>query len=445
MTPADLIEPFQLEEHQYRALCRAMDDGAPNVFVLYHKQGLGKSRTSLAMFECSGFKDVIIVCRRVAFETWIDEINLLNLDYTIYRNGYKVEGLVQFSRNKKAKRVLLISAGDLKNLPQKLPWGEMLIVDELYLFANYASQRSQLIQKLSLFCSARVGLSGTIMPAQDNSTIFGQLMALQAHRYLARGITEFRKLFQNKCRGQRGFEFNNRNGAYEEIKAKIGFMVDVYFPESRPTRTQIIKINKTLEQIAAVKELQELYEHREKTYDWALQIVHAVNGISNGWWKNDQDTVESRKSEKLDYLLSLVDDLIAAEERVVIWCAYHNDISRIGEELNKKKIEWVEFSATCAWNAQGWDRVVLATEANGSSVNYFKHVKYAIYYSIDTKLLNLQQSMTRHERKGSEHDGAHYYFLQTKGTLDAHTYDLVTKSDKSEKELIMTLANKIMI
>lgn len=445
-TPQEITKQFNLDEHQSHALQKAMDDKTPNVFIAWWIMGSGKTRFSLAVAECSEYKEIIVVCRRSAFGTWIDEINLLNLEYTIYENDYTVKNLHRFSRKKGATRVLLISAGDLKNIPQQLNWGEiLLIVDELYLFANPNSARSKLIQRFSLFCSARLGLSGTIMPAQDNATIYGQLMALQAHRYLAPNITRFRETYQNKAKSMYGYLFHNRKNSVEVIKQKLAFMIDVHFPEQRPTRIQIVKLQKDKDQIKAVQDLQELYEHKEQTYDWALQIVHAVNGIANGWWFNRiTGQLEYTKSEKLQYTIDLVDDLLASGEPVVIWCAYHNDIARIAAEL---KVTWMEFSAHCAFDVELWKsgkvKVVLATEANGSSVNYFKHVKYAIYYSIDFKLLNLQQSMTRHERKGSTHDGAHYYFLQVRGTLDAHTYNLVTKSDKAEKDLILALADEI--
>ncbi len=440
------LDTFNLEEHQQRALQKATAENCPNVFILWHKMGTGKSRTALAVAKISEFEEIIIVCRRVAFGTWIDEIKEVQFDCHIYENNYRVDNLHRYSRVRGVPRVLLISAGDLKNIPQKLNWGKLLlIVDELYLFSNPKSQRSLAIQRLSLFCSCRVGLSGTIMPNRDNATIFGQLMALQAHRFLASSLEDFKKKYKNRSKGMYGMLWENKKHSVDVIKEKLAPMIDVYFPESRPTKIQIVKLQKDKAQIAAVKELQDLYEHKEKTYDYALQIVHAVNGISNGWFVDRDGHVCPYKSEKIVYTRSLVDDLLTANERVVIWCAYHNDIARLATEL--KDIPFLEFSAATNFDVELWNsgkiKVVLATEANGSSVNYFKHVKYAIYFSINFKLLDLQQSMTRHERKGSSHDGAHYYFLQIKGTLDAHTYDLVTKSDLAEKELILQLGDTI--
>ena len=438
---------MKLDDWQQSALEKACDPSAPNCFIAWCKQGTGKSRFALALFENSGCTTLTIVTRRVAFLTWVDEIVECGLnDYIVYENDFKTSSILLHSKKpyKESKIILLVSAGSLDKIPTKLISGEMLIVDELYLFSNPKAKRSRNLQRISLFCSLRVGLSGTIMPANDITTIFGQLMALQAHMLLSRNISSFRSEYTIMAKGQFGKVFHTKPNAFERIKQKLDRMIYVHYPESRPTRTQIVKVKKDLSQIKAVKELQELYELNEKTYDHTLQIVHAVNGISNGWWIDGKEELVFTKSPKLDLLLSLVDDLIAAGEKVVIWCSYHNDILRILADIKHPSLCFTgkEDFAEGDWKA-GRFNIVLATEANGASVNYFKDVRYAIYYSINFKLLDLQQSMMRHERRGSNHEGAHYYFLQTQGTLDAHTYNLVTKSDLAEKELITALGNTL--
>lgn len=432
-----------LDDQQKRCLTRMLDGDAPNVFIAWWKMGTGKTRLGLAAFEYSGYDDLILVCRRISFDDWVLEMEACGLDYNVFENDYKPQSIVRFAHTKNARRVLLVSAGDLKSVPEHYPKGQMLIVDELYLFGNSQSRRSILLQRISLFCSARVGLSGTIMPAGDNSTIFGQCMALQAHRCLAPTLSKFRGKFQMLAKGRYGREYLQKKGANEEITKILAPMVDVYMPEGRPTVKQILTCAKNKKQAEAIYQLQDEYEYQNKTYDYALQIVHAVNGISNGW-RDDGSVCEFLPSSKCEKLLALVDDLVAAGESVVIWCAYHNDVARIASEL---KHPWLEFTARVPFDRTTWEngniKIVLATEANGASVNHFAHVKYAFFYSINFKLLDLQQSMARHERKNSQHDGTHYYFMQTRGSLDDRAYYLVTQSDKAEKELVLSLVGEL--
>lgn len=433
-----------LDEKQNEAFNRLATTSS-DVFVFWWKMGTGKTRLALAAFMESDFKHCVVVTRRVAFDTWIGEMEICNLPITVFEDNYQIKNCIRiapFAATKKT--ILLLSAGDLKNVPVNFPYGQMIVVDELYLFSNPTSQRSKILQKLTLLCSSRIGLSGTIMPARDNIAIYGQLKALNGHHPIGRNSTEFRSRYQDAAKGRFSRVFANKRGSDVEIARRLASCSDTYFPESRPTRTQIVKVEKTEQQAKAVKSLKELYEYDNREYKYALQIVHVVNGISNGWFVPTSGILEHYKSTKVEALLSLVDDLVSSGDRVVVWCAYHNDIARIATEI---KHDWIEFTAAKPFDLESWDsgksRVVLATEAMGASVNYFKHVKYAIYFSINYRLLDLQQSMGRHERKGSEHDGAHYYFLQTRGTIDAETYRLVTKSGQSEQEMMETLRKQI--
>lgn len=438
-----------LDENQKRALARMSHPTSPNVFIAWWAMGTGKTRLALAAFESSGFRDCIIVCRRISFNDWMDEMEICGLSYLVYIDNYRGENIAKLARGKHPKRILFLSAGDLKNIPENFPKGQMLIVDELYLFANAKSKRSKLLRQMSLFCSARIGLSGSIMPARNNLAIFGQLASLNAHHPLASGTTEFIGKFQSKGKATFGTTYINKPGSDALIQSLIADRCDVYFPTQRPTRIQIISVEKTAEQKAAIKALQEIYEWKNKQYEYALQIVNVINGISNGWFVSEDGSLEYHKSGKVDRLMALLADLGVANERVVVWCAYHNDIARIANELKKHELAYLEFTARVPFDLGKWESgkipIVLATEANGSSVNHFKHVKYAIYFSINYKLLDLEQSMARHERKGSSHDGAHFIFLQTRGTIDARAYQLVKSSKLSQEQLVSTLSQQFFI
>lgn len=91
---------------------------------------------------------------------------------------------------------------------------------------------------------------------------------------------------------------------------------------------------------------------------------------------------------------------------------------------------------------EGWHRdgqVAIATEDCGVSFNHFKDCALAIYYSMTFKWLSLQQSKGRTDRKDSKHSTCKYLFLQTRGSMDAHIYNVVNKSRSSEQELINNL------
>lgn len=435
-----------LDEHQKQVLTRLQKEENPSAFILWNKMGSGKTRLALWAFEYSGFTDLIVICRRVSFGDWIEEMKVNGLDYMVFEDGYDLINLrlTLPNRLKPNRRMLLFSGGDLKNFPSNYPKGQMLVIDELYLFGNSKAKRSQKLQQISPFCSAVLGLSGTIMPSQDNATIFGQCMAVGIHRVLARTLTEFRTRFQDAMQTRFGRQTKNKSGSNKQIKALLEPYIDVYMPESRPTRTQIIKVKPLPEQKAALKELKDNYEFKNIEYKYTLQIVLVAAGISNGWFVNESGGGHL-ESSKVDRLKAILEELKSEGEKAVIWCAYHNDIERIARS---GLFSFCRFTGRDDFDEKGWKEgkynFCLATESMGASVNYFADVQYAIYFSINFKLLDLQQSMARHERKNSQHSGAHYYFLQTEGTPDVRAYHLVTQSHKSEQELVKTLKNELL-
>lgn len=437
-----------LDERQTATLQRIIQPDAANVFVAYWKMGRGKTRLALMAFDQSGYEDLIFITRRVAFGDMIKEIEKCRLDYSVYLDDYDIRSCVRLGDTKNFRRVLFVSAGNLKLIPEHFPKGMFLVVDELYLFSNPSTQRSKDVAKISLFCSARMGLSGSLLPHKTLEAIYGQLHALGAHIYLAKNITQFRKRWMVRHKTPFGMEYRNAPGAFEKIKATLASIIDVYFPEETRTTIQILDVPKSSSQRVAIDTLKETFVHNGKAYKYALQVAQVVNGISNGWSLNAEGVLVTTKVPKMERLAALVQELEAANEKMVIWVAYHNDIKAILKELHwESRTNIAFFTSQQKFDEVGWKAgkysICLATEAMGSSVNFFENVKYAIYYSIDYSLLNLQQSMARHQRKGSTHSGACYYFLQTKGTNDARAYYLVTESGKTEKDLVETLTQEL--
>lgn len=441
-----MVSKTHLDENQQRVLARIASDSVANVFILWWAMGSGKTRIALFAFEQSGYNDLIVICRRVSFSDWIEEMLKVGLNFTVFQDTYSPKNIINLG-DSKSKRMLLISHGSIHKLPENFPKGEMLVVDELYLFSNAKAQRSKQLHKMSLFCSARLGLSGTIMPARDNLTIFGQFAALNAERVLASGSTEFKSKFQNRTKGKYGMQFANKPGSEKKISQLVAPYVDIYKQEKRPTVVQIIQVASTPQQRELYREVKELYQIRKREFKHAVQTIPVLFGISNGWVKNDIGANINLECPKIDRLAMILEELHSQGSKAVIWAGMHSDLYRIAEEFDGY-FSFCRFTgADYDFDLKGWEKgkydFCLATVANGASVNHFRNVKYAIYYSINFKWLDLEQSMMRHERKSSEHNGAHYYFLQTKGTLDARAHYLVMQSKKEEQDIIRILQQEI--
>src|SRR6516225_9972335 len=99
----------QLDDNQKRALDRMAEPSSPNVFVAWWAMGTGKTRLALAAFYLSDYKDCIIVCRRISFEDWMDEMETIGFNNAnCYTNDYQPTNLVKLSCHKNPKRILFL-------------------------------------------------------------------------------------------------------------------------------------------------------------------------------------------------------------------------------------------------------------------------------------------------------------------------------------------------
>jgi heat shock protein HspQ len=130
-------------------------------------------------------------------------------------------------------------------------------------------------------------------------------------------------------------------------------------------------------------------------------------------------------------------ELHDAGEPTVIWCAFREDVFLIKRAL---EIPHVTMVGGTEFDMETWKRndcnIAIATVAMGSSVNHFAQCSYGIYFSMDYKWLNFQQSKGRHIRKNSEHSIATFYHLFLEGGLDETIYKRVESARLEEQRVI---------
>lgn len=409
--------------------------------IAWHKPGEGKTRLALMCALWTDCPRVLIVCPKKARDSWIDEITKIKFD----------------------RMFQIVSADSLHKVDTSKSFGStFLIVDELYYFANPNSIRSKRLKFISKFFPHRIGLSGTIQPAGDNFTIWGQMSALNLEKFLARNATAFRSTYQEKVFspfGQSKRKQINKPGSIDAICRKIAPYVHVNFPDSahRNIRHAVVDVAPTAEQLTAINQVREEYqlalESGEMILDYktAMEIMFTVCKITNGWVNNLKGTgetgiVKEFDCGKLSRLEAILDPLIADGQRVVIWCMFRNDVEYLQRHLKYKCLRFIggEDFDTKTW-ASGPSPLVLATAASGASVNYFGNVEYAIYYSLPIKLTDFIQSKARHERKNSEHGGAFYYYLVGKQpSFDSRILARLESNNECEQEIIKGLAKEFL-
>lgn len=439
-----------LTERQKEAVSTVTRDGLGG--CVFARVGEGKTRIAIVAMlqfaEKQGLPEhrglsFLVVCRRAAFYDWAQELVKLHLWWDVKEiedvrphQAFQKPTLVLASHGK------LINETTIATL-QSLHF-DAVTLDEAYLFANPQSKRTKALKHLPL---PRVVLSGSLMPSKDLIQIYSQVAAAGRGQALARHATEFRQKFQIGIQ-ENHYSYYPKKGAYAAIMNAIAPFTFVYLPRKgeRPTKETILKVRMTEHQTALIKELKSTYAVEGMfELNSMTAVIQKAQQISNGWFSRDDGEVETFESGKVNRCVALVEEILnTTDTKVVIWCAFRNDIVVLQDWLTAAGLGGIAtLQGGETFNLKHWlhpnTRICLATEASGSSVNHFSQVPHAIYFSQDCKWLSLQQSKGRTDRQDSKHDTAYYTFLHSEGSMDARIYYTVRHSQQAEAGLISKL------
>lgn len=455
-----------------------------NRLIVWWKPGEGKTRVAVAWAEEIRGKFLkeggiwIAVLRRKAFWDLQNE-----LEKTGVAGHWEVEEFTTASTWKPGEwKLWMVSAGmlkkyetQLKKITKQKNVVRFIYVDELYMFGNPTSGRSKSLKSiLENSSSSKLGVSGTIMPSEDNTAIFGQAKAIGIESYVARTLTEFRTRYQicriNDLQRYKIVRRINKPGSVKAITTRLSRFVNIHFPPpSREIKIQDIKVPLTAQQIKLIKQIKkdfwyeisddisnthqlegscrgtsptssgtsQLYETRT-----ALEVAVRLRQITSGWLPTG-DTYTGIQTNKLVALQESIDELVAAGEQVLVWVAFRRDIEIISTVL---KVPWMQMVGGKAFDVATFNhskpRVVVATQGCGASVNHFKDFRYSIYYSYNYDWLSMEQSMGRTDRKDGTEGPRHYQFLTCEHpSIDSYVLENA-RSAGSTEQTFLTLFNK---
>lgn len=437
-----LNENLLLHDEQKRAVSKMVTARGG---LVWWKVGEGKTRIGLFTFarlqniyQWSLPSICLVICRRRAFYDWRSEIK------TCFPRALVFEDYSPIHPPSSEPCFLLVSHAELVKRYDQLQGCKSIrfcILDELWLYANKKVKRSKNIYKITMGRKA-VGLSGTVMKARSIDEIYCQAMAVQKHRYLAPSLTKFRSITQKTQWINGAFpKTTAKKGAYRKIMLALEDCSDVHFPKgTRLINEQYHTVPSTAEQRELFHELRNLYSAEK----FGLEFNHAVvigikaQQIANGWIEDSKGKIQSITSLKIEKLEDEVADIVASGQQVIVWCAFRYDVKMLAARSKFACLQMLggEDFDIDSWNTGNFN-VCFATEASGSSVNYFRNTPYAIYFSADHKWINMQQSRGRTDRKDSKHPECFYKYLQVEDSLDAKVFKTAMESGSAESRLIL--------
>lgn len=396
--------------------------------IAFHKVGTGKTRLAygwlLRLRQSGRASRCLVVIRPKALYDWRLEADTIGFD----RSG-----------------INFVSFADLKRVNLKIEY-DTIIIDELFLFGSTKSYRSRRLGYLCARANNVLGLSGTILPKEDNTAIWGYCVVVGISACIARGITQFRTLYQSSFKPSFNRSIRLFRPAPEWEKAlfsKLGNRISFYFPKDYVRSIdREISVAITTEQQRLINKLVKLYvldtEDGEVFLKRATEVYHRVRQILNGWIVAPSGRLQLIKSEKPAALVHKVCELSESGERCVIWCAYRNDVKMLRDMLD---VESLPLVGGQPFDIQAWTngntRVVVATMGSGQSINFLNSIKWGLFFSLSTKRLDWQQSRGRMGRRGVDSSSPNQFIrYSVNNSIDGKIYRAIQQTEDAEESII---------
>lgn len=187
-----------------------------------------------------------------------------------------------------------------------------------------------------------------------------------------------------------------------------------------------------------------LIDGTEVTADNILVQTLRLHQITGGFFKPYDITLPVQRingaDEKLEVLMSLLQQEIAPDEPVLVFCRFTEDILKISEALKLAKISYSQLTGSVQehedWQAGNGGRVLLANIQAGNAGVKLTRAAYAILYSIGHSRTDYNQALARNNRPGVDiNKDVVFYYLLARHTVDEDIYNGLTRKGGHATEL----------
>ena len=429
---------MKIKTRLYSYQQEAVDKLLPlKVGALYMEQGTGKTRTALEIIRHrleAGKMDVVL---------WMCPCSVkrnLRMDITYHCGNYPDQIVIRGIESLSSSDRLYLQLWKLVTTHTV-----MLIVDESNLCKNKDAIRTARLIELAKHCKYRMILNGT--PVSKN----------EADMYAQWYILDWRILGY-----QSYYSFAANHIEYETITLPSGYEVqtdrirrvlnvDYLSKKISPYTYQVRKADvldlpgKTYytEYACMTDQQEEIYDKTKENYlfnvdnmrsETIYKLFTACQHVASGRKVSPDPQQKMTTSEifadpeenpRIQALEHIIENRIPGGEKCIIFCKYSEEISEIEDILNRRGLDWVEFTGRIKQKERQRNldafredtQYLLANKMCGAYGLNLQFCHNMIFYSNDFDLATRAQAEDRIHRIGQTHDVAIYDVIMC-GTID---------------------------
>lgn len=449
-----MLKKEQLHEYQVKAVDMIVNNFNCGLFL---DMGLGKTVSTLTAIQELreiGFIDkvLIIAPKKVAQVTWKDEIN--NWEHLKSLRISVIDGTAA------QRRAAMMADADIYTVSRdnvvwlvvehggvKLPY-DMVVIDELSSFKNYASKRFKALRRVRKFIPRVVGLTGTPAP-NGLIDLWAQMFLIDEGKRLGKTITGYRDRFFTAGRrnGDIIYQWDLKSPA-EETEQKISDLIkDICISMSAEDYLKMpdklmyydrvklsdkdFKAYKTFER----EQVLEFIESGETiTAASAAALSNKLQQFANGAMYDADRKVLQLHDEKIEKLKELVE--AANGQPVLVAYSFKHDLDKIMEALKEYKPVKLEKPEQIAdWNAGKINVLVTHPASAGHGLNLQKGGHIMIWYGLTWALELYQQFNARLYRQGQKKPVSIHHIIAT-DTVDEKIIKSLDGKDTTQRSLM---------
>lgn len=449
-----MLKKEQLHDYQRRSADMIVNNFNCGLFL---DCGMGKTVSTLTAIQELreiGFIDkvLIIAPKKVAQVTWKDEIN--NWEHLKDLRISVIDGTAA------QRRAAMMADADIYTVSRdnvvwlvvehggvKLPY-DMVVIDELSSFKNYASKRFKALRRVRKFIPRVVGLTGTPAP-NGLIDLWAQMFLIDEGKRLGKTITGYRDRFFTAGRrnGDIVYQWDLKSPA-EETEQKISDLIkDICISMSAEDYLKMpdklmyydrvklsdkdFKAYKTFER----EQVLEFIESGETiTAASAAALSNKLQQFANGAMYDADRKVLQLHDEKIEKLKELVE--AANGQPVLVAYTFKHDLDKIMEALKEYKPVKLEKPEQIAdWNAGKINVLVTHPASAGHGLNLQKGGHIMIWYGLTWALELYQQFNARLYRQGQKKPVSIHHIIAT-DTVDEKIIKSLDGKDTTQRSLM---------